>query len=137
MLLNHPGKCLGYRVQYKQKVFCYVTDNELYLDDSPKYNQADVDRLVSFIQDVDVLVIDSTYTDEEYAKKIGWGHSCISRVIDIADKAKVKLLCLFHHDPAQFDDDIDEKLKQANVLLKERHSTTQCIAPKEGDKIEI
>lgn len=137
ILLNHPGRCLGFRIQHKQKVFCYITDNELYLEDSPNYNQFDVDRLVNFIQDADVVVIDATYTDEEYAKKIGWGHSCVSRVVDIADKAKVKLLCLFHHDPNQVDSDIDEKLKQANLLLKERQSKTQCIAPKEGDKLEI
>lgn len=35
MLLNHPGQCLGYRVEYKGRSICYVTDNELY----PKSNQ--------------------------------------------------------------------------------------------------
>lgn len=137
LLLNHPGRCLGYRVQYRNKVFCYVTDHELYLQGAPYYNQFDVDRLIHFIREADVLVMDTSYTDAEYLKKIGWGHSCVSRVIDIADKAKVKLFCMFHHDPDQFDNDIDFKLSEANVLLESRHSSTRCIAPSEGERILI
>jgi len=137
MLLSHPGRCLGYRVQYKNKVFCYITDNELYLENSPHYNQSEVDRLINFIKECDVLVIDATYTDEEYPHKVGWGHSCVSRVVDVADKGKVKLLCLYHHDPEQTDEEIDAKLKQATVLLEARHSKTVCVVPAEGDKIVL
>jgi len=133
--LNHPGKCLGFRVKYQNKDFCYITDNELYAKDSPLYNQIEEDKLIHFIKDVDVLVIDCTYTDLDYQLKAGWGHSSTSRVVDIADKGKVKLLCLYHHDPDQMDDDIDRKLEHAIQLLKERNSSTECIAPKEGEKI--
>lgn len=136
-LLNHPGRCLGYRVQYKNKSFCYITDNELYLEESPYYNEFDVERLIHFIYNTNILIMDTTYTDEIYPNKICWGHSCVSRVVDIAHKAKVKLLCLYHHDPDQFDSDIDLKLKQAKALLKSFSSKTQCIAPHEGDLISI
>lgn len=137
ILLNHPGRCLGYQVRYKNKSFCYITDTELYPDDSPHHNQHEVDRLIEFIKGTNILVIDTTYTDEEYAKKVGWGHSSISRIVDIADKAKVKRLCLYHHDPDQVDVDIDLKLKQAREILKQRNSKTKCIAPHEGDKLTI
>lgn len=137
MRLNHPGICLGYRVQYHNAVFCYVTDNELPLKDSTDYSQVFVDKLRQFIQGADVLVIDCTYTDEEYLQKIGWGHSCISTVVDLANKAKVKRLCLFHHHPLQKDKQIDEKLNSAVKRLKDQGSQTVCLAPKEGDKIII
>lgn len=137
MQLNHPGPCLGYRVQYNNKVFCYITDHELYLENMPYYNQYEVDRLIQFIRDADVLVMDSTYNDAEYVAKIGWGHSCVSRVVDVADKAKVKLLCLYHHDPDQLDKDIDYKLSEAQKILTSRQSKTKCIAPREGEKIII
>jgi phosphoribosyl 1,2-cyclic phosphodiesterase/ActR/RegA family two-component response regulator len=137
ILLNHPGRCLGFRVQYKNKSVCYITDNELCLENSPFYNQSEVDRLIDLVSNTNLLIMDTTYSDEEYAKKAGWGHSPVSRVIDIADKAKVQLLCLHHHDPDQTDDDIDLKLKQAQSLLKERHSSTRCIAAHEGDEISI
>lgn len=137
MMLNHPGKCLGFRVEYNNKVFCYVTDHELYLENTPYYNQFEVDRLIQFTHEADMLVIDATYTDSEYAAKIGWGHSSVSRVTDIADRAKVKLLCLYHHDPDQEDKDIDYKVKESNDILKSRNSITHCIAPKEGEKISL
>ncbi len=137
LLLNHPGACLGFRVKYNNKIFCYVTDHELYLEDVPYYNQFDVDRIVNFIRDSDVLVMDTTYLDAEYVAKTGWGHSCVSRVIDVADKAKVKLLCLYHHDPDQLDKHIEFKLKEAKTMLEARQSTTQVMAPREGEKIII
>lgn len=137
MLLNHPGRCLGYRLEYKDKVVCYVTDHEFVLKDSPHYNQFGVDRMVSFVKDADVLIIDSTYSDEEYPKKIGWGHSCVSCVVEVADIANVKLLCLYHHDPDQTDKDIQAKLKFAIDLLNSRNSKTRCIAPHEGDEILV
>jgi CheY-like chemotaxis protein len=137
IILNHPGKCLGYRIQYNNKVFCYITDHELYLENAPYYNQFEVNRLVQFINHADVLVIDTTYTDAEYVNKISWGHSCVSRVVDVADLAKVKLLCLYHHDPDQFDKDIDFKLREATSILGSRHSETKCIVPREGEKIII
>ena len=137
MLLNHPGKCLGYRMEYKNKSFCYITDNELYLENNPHYNHFELERLIQFIKDTDVLVMDATYTDEQYLQKTDWGHSCISQVVDVADKAGVKLLCLYHHDPDQDDKDIDLKLQSAKSLLKARDSRTVCIAPREGEKIVI
>lgn len=135
--LCHPGICLGYRVQYKEKSICYITDNELYPNDSSEFNQKTLERLIQFIYKTDVLIIDTTYTDEEYINKINWGHSCVSQVVDIADRAKVKLLCLYHHDPGQIDLDIDSKLKMAQSLLKLRHSKIKCIAPHEGDKLIV
>ncbi len=137
LTLNHPGKCLGFRIEYNNKVFCYVTDHELYLEDVPYYNQFDIDRIVQFIQNADVLVMDTTYTDPEYAAKIGWGHSCVSRVAEIADKACVKLLCLYHHDPDQTDKDIEYKVQEGTDILESQKSSTRCIAPKEGEKITL
>ena len=49
----------------------------------------------------------------------------------------MKLLCLYHHDPDQTDQDIDYKLKKTAALLRARRSSMQCIAPKEGEKIVL
>lgn len=135
--LNHPGRCLGYRIEYKNKSFCYITDNELYYEDSPRYNPAEVEKLIQFIKETNVVIMDTTYSDEEYPSKVGWGHSCVSRVVDVAMKANVKLLCLHHHDPGQIDRDIDAKLQVAKSILASHKSNVRCIAPHEGDEIEI
>ena len=136
-LLNHPGYCLGYRVDYNGRSICYITDNELYLRDSQFHNPHYERRLVQFIEGTDILITDSTYTDAEYTSKMGWGHSCISQVVAMADDAKVKSLYLFHHDPDQSDDDIDAKLETAQNLLAERKSETRCLAPSEGQSFKI
>ena len=138
MLLHHPGQCLGYRIEYKGRSVCYITDNELFLEsDEEHFDPFYVKRLVRFIEGADLLITDTTYTDEEYATKIGWGHSCVSQVVDLAAQAKVKNLYLFHHDPDQNDDDIDAKLAYAQKLLKERGSDVNCEAPTEKTHIKI
>ena len=136
-LLNHPGKCLGYRVEYGGRSVCYVTDHELDFEKSEFYNPFYVKNLGSFLHGADLLITDTTYSDEEYKGKIGWGHSCVSRVVDMAHAAEVKTLLLFHHDPDQTDDDIDRKLEQAQALLKDRGSATRCLAPAEKQVFKI
>lgn len=137
MRLNHPGYCLGYRVVYENKIFCYVTDNELPLKGTELYDQSFVDKLQRFVNNADILIIDSTYTDEEYQTKVGWGHSCLSQVVGLAHDAKVKQLSLFHHCPIQKDHEIDLKIQTAKSLLKAYQSTTECLAPCEGDILKL
>ena len=136
-LLSHPGYCLGYRVEYNGRSICYVTDNELFLESDPSHNAAYVETLAEFVSETDVLITDCTYTDEEYKSKVGWGHSCISQVVDLADRGNVKTLALFHHDPDQDDAAIDAKWEEACRLLKSRGSSTECVAPVEREKITI
>ena len=55
------------------------------------------------------------------------------QAVEMADRAGIKKLYLFHHDLDQTDDDIDAKLEMAQTILEERGSSTLCIAPKEGE----
>ncbi|HJO75543.1 MAG TPA: response regulator [Rhodospirillales bacterium] len=136
-LLSHPGKCLGYRINYNGRSICYITDNEMYVETSDFYDNHYEKRLAKFVEGADVLITDSTYTDEEYLTKEGWGHSCISKVVNLADTARVKTLYLFHHDPDQDDAAIDRKLDTARAMLKARKSKTKCLAPREGENFRV
>jgi phosphoribosyl 1,2-cyclic phosphodiesterase len=137
MLLSHPGKCLGYRVNYNGRSICYITDNEMFLEDSEFYSPHYEKKLQDFCRNADALITDSTYSDFEYESKVGWGHSCISKVVNLAHNANVKSLYLFHHDPDQTDSDIDAKLEYATSLLSNFNSKTAVIAPCEGQCISI
>jgi len=137
MLLNHPGNCLGYRVEYRERVICYITDNELYPAGNPLYNAHYLNQLSGFIKHADVLITDCTYTDEEYEGKSGWGHSSITPVVELAHRSRVKSLHLFHHDPDHSDDDIDRILETAQSILHDRKSGTRCIAPREAQHFQI
>ncbi|MEQ8664333.1 MAG: response regulator [Rhodospirillales bacterium] len=137
MLLSHPGICLGFKVTYDDRSVCYITDNEMFLHDSGRHNSGYEKKLADFVRGTDVLITDSTYTDDEYMTKVGWGHSCLSKVAELAANAEVKTLCLYHHDPDQNDDDIDEKLKMVRDELAKLKSDVECIAPAEGDSLQI
>ncbi|MBT5809743.1 MAG: hypothetical protein HOI19_05175, partial [Rhodospirillaceae bacterium] len=137
MLLSHPGNCLGYRIDYKGRSICYVTDNEMFLPDSPQYDPNYGKKLAAFVEGADALITDSTYTDAEYASKVGWGHSCISQVADLAHRANVRTLYLFHHDPDQDDTAIDEKLALAEECLSALNSTTKVLAPTEALSLSL
>ncbi len=84
MLLSHPGQCLGYRVTCDGRSICYVTDNELYLPGHPNRNERYRERLAEFIGGCDLLITDTTYLDEQYPAKVGWGHSSVGEVVAIA-----------------------------------------------------
>lgn len=136
-LLNHPGKCLGYRVDYNGRSMCYVTDNELFPSGHSGYNPHYRDELRAFVSGADVLISDACYSDAEYPRKQGWGHSSVGELVDFADTAGVRSLHLFHHDPDQTDEDIDAKLRFAAERLRERKSTTAVVAPREGDVVSL
>jgi CheY-like chemotaxis protein len=132
MLLSHPGYCLGYRLSCRGRRICYVTDNELYLRGDPRRDEHYLERLAEFVHGADVLITDTTYRDHEYAAKAGWGHSCVSEVAELAARARVKRLHLFHHDPDQSDDDIDLKLAETRAALAQQGAAVECDAPAEG-----
>lgn len=132
MLLSHPGNCLGYRVTFGGKSVCYVTDNELYTEESGFQNPSFESKLIDFIKGADILITDTTYFDEEYETKVHWGHSPVGRVVEIAAAAKIKHLHLFHHDPDQFDTDIDRKLDVARKMMAGLGADTYVEAPAEG-----
>jgi CheY-like chemotaxis protein len=137
MLLSHPGYCLGYKLTARGRTVCYITDNELYLPGDPRQNPRYFEQLVNFVKQADVLITDATYRDSEYPTKVDWGHSCVSQVAELAARAQVKRLHLFHHDPDQTDDLIDLKLKEAREALQRLGSKVQCDAPAEETTLAL
>ena len=117
--LNHPGGCIGYRIEYGGKSFVYATDTEHYscIDKS----------LLELSLNADVLVYDCNYTEDEYSGKTGpprtgWGHSTWMHGIKVAKVAKVKKFILFHHDPSHDDEFIDKLEKEAQKEFKESYA---------------
>lgn len=123
-ILNHPILALGYRFEYRGKVVCTCYDMEpfrnLSITDSnhPAYDETracegelvaqERNRIVEqFFADADLLVHDAQYTEQEYAEKIGWGHSTYEQALAAAKRAGVKRLAFFHHDPCRTDEQID------------------------------
>jgi phosphoribosyl 1,2-cyclic phosphodiesterase len=94
--LNHPDGATGYRIEHAGKAVCYVTDTE-HVPGQPDRNVLDL------IAGADLVLYDSTYTDAEWAQRVGWGHSTWTEGVRLCRAAGVKRLALFHHDPDRDD----------------------------------
>jgi phosphoribosyl 1,2-cyclic phosphodiesterase len=99
--LNHPGGATGYRIEWQGKSVAYITDTE-HRDDAIDTN------VLTLVSGADFMIYDANYTDEDYAAHRGWGHSTWQEAVKIADRAAVKTLVLFHHDPARTDGMLDQ-----------------------------
>ena len=105
--LDHPDASNGYRLEYGGRTFALVSDTEGFP------GKCDND-LLSLADHADLAVYDATYTEDEIVSRIGWGHSTWLRGIRLAEKANVKHLCLFHHDPSHDDDFMDKLAAEAD-----------------------
>jgi phosphoribosyl 1,2-cyclic phosphodiesterase len=105
--LDHPDGASGYRLEYGKRAFALLSDTEGFPGKRDR-------ELVSLARGADLVVYDSTFTEQEIASRLGWGHSTYTRGIRLADEAGVKQLCLFHHDPSHDDDFMDALAAEAN-----------------------
>ena len=103
--LNHPDGATGYRIEYEGKSIVYITDTE-HIPGKPDQN------ILDLIDGAELVIYDSTYTDEEYAQRVGWGHSTWTEGVRLCRQAKVRKLALFHHDPDR-DDAAMAQIEQA------------------------
>jgi phosphoribosyl 1,2-cyclic phosphodiesterase/CheY-like chemotaxis protein len=146
---NHPGICAGYRLFTSSGSIAYFPDSEPYEqlkqqlasrdgiseDEARDFATAERTKMVEFIQGCDLAILDTQYTDEEYARHIGWGHSSLSSVVSLALDAEVRQLLLFHHDPNHDDEMIDKMVEHARALVKKSGKTLEVEGAREGAEI--
>jgi phosphoribosyl 1,2-cyclic phosphodiesterase len=88
---------------------CYVTDTE-HAPGKPDEN------VLNLVRGTDLMIYDSTYTDEEFASHVGWGHSTWQEALRIGKLAGVKQVAIFHHDPDHDDSFMTEVERQARAM---------------------
>ena len=59
------------------------------------------------VRDADVMIMDTTFDQDEYHSKLSWGHSYPEYAVRVAELASVKSVVLFHHSPDATDDMLD------------------------------
>jgi ribonuclease BN (tRNA processing enzyme) len=101
--VSHPGPTLGYRLEEDGRVLAYIPDHEPAIGVPLESLTPDWLSGYEVAAGADVLLHDSQYTDEEYASRVGWGHSSVTDAVLFAEKASVEQLLLFHHDPLHDD----------------------------------
>ena len=98
--LRHPGGAVGYRIEWQGRSIAYVTDTEHVVGTQDP-------AVLRLARNADLFIYDTSYTDEEFPTRIGWGHSTWQQGVQLADAAGAKQLVLFHHDPWRTDEQID------------------------------
>jgi phosphoribosyl 1,2-cyclic phosphodiesterase len=116
--LNHPGGCTGFRIECAAGHVAYLPDHEPSRNNGAENGNVESARreLVEFIRGVDLLILDTQYTADEYTRRIGWGHGCLPDSVDLAAEAGVRRLLFFHHDPSHDDRQIDEMVEVARAM---------------------
>lgn len=118
VLLNHPGGSVGYRIDYRGRSFCLITDTE-HVPGKPD------EAILSLIAGADAVVYDSAYSDEEFDAFVGYGHSTWQEGVRLCDAAGVDQFIAFHHQPEKDDKTLEavdaalRKLRRNSRLARE------------------
>ena len=118
-----PGGSYGLRIQDDSGVLVVCTDIE--------HPDGTDSRIVKLAENADLLIHDGQYTEEEYKKYKGWGHSTWKQAIDVAIKANVKKLIITHHDPDHDDDFLD------SIEEMSKKEFANCAFAKEGMEVMV
>jgi phosphoribosyl 1,2-cyclic phosphodiesterase len=105
---RHSGDSYGYRFSRDGRAVVYSTDSE--------HRPEDKDEAVSFVEffrAADLVIFDAMYSLlEAISVKEDWGHSSNIVAVELCQRAAVKHLCLFHHEPAYGDEQIEQVLRE-------------------------
>ena len=115
---NHGPGALLYRFEQGDASVVYGLDHEMTEETNESYCR--------FIDDTDLLLFDGMYTVEEYQYCKGFGHSVWSKAPELAEKCRIGMVCISHHDWKR----TDTMLLQMEKQVKERNEA--CIFAREG-----
>ncbi|MFH1081537.1 MAG: MBL fold metallo-hydrolase [Pseudomonadota bacterium] len=111
---NHPGNSYGYRFEKDGKIIVYSTDAE-----HKKEAEADEYAFIDFFHKADLLIFDAQYTLlDALDMKENWGHSSNLSAVELAVRADVRHLCLFHSEHTYSDERLEQFLVETCDYLK-------------------
>lgn len=130
--LHHPQGGYGFRFREGEKRLVFITDNELREGGWRGRSPTDY---VGFCKDADILIHDAQYTPEEIDERRNWGHSDYGSTVELALRAQVKKLVLFHHDPTRKDPEVTNIQANCQHLVQTRNSAMIVEAAEERSEL--
>lgn len=131
MQMSHPGESYGYRIEHGNASLIYATDAEY-----KQMDAASTQAYVDFFRGADLLIFDAQFPFNDALDRTDWGHSTPLMGAELAHRAGVRRLALFHHAPTSNDGELYAGLKQAEAYLAKRGSNCQVVIASEGLEIE-
>ena len=100
--LNHPGGCVGVRLETSDGAVCVVGDHE--------HGEPEIDAALEVaVAGADLMIYDGAYDEATYPPHEGWGHSTWERGVALARAAGVRRTLIHHHLPQLDDDALDAR----------------------------
>ncbi len=129
----HPGATVGYRLTEGPRAVAYLPDHEPALGTRAFPGPPEWTSGFDLVEGADVLIHDAQYTAEEYAGRVGWGHSRVSDAVGLARLAGARRLVPFHHDPDHDDRTLDRLVAEARAAA----GSVEIVEGREGVRIEL
>ncbi|MDC8759103.1 MBL fold metallo-hydrolase [Janthinobacterium fluminis] len=106
--MNHPVTDLGYRIDCGGHSVFFSGDHEPHDERLPDAAAAQRQAsLATLVRGVDALIMDCSYTREEYPAKRGWGHGSFDAAFALALDCGARRLYCTHHEPGRDDDELE------------------------------
>lgn len=130
----HPGPTVGYRFVEGGRSVVYIPDHEPALGaqifpGSPQWTSG-----YDLAKEADLLIHDAQFTVQEYAHRIGWGHSAIDDTARFAALVGARRLVTFHHDPGHSDEALDRMAAQVRAGS---HIPFELVPGQEGESFTV
>ena len=147
VMMNHPVTNLGYRISCNGKSVFFTGDHEpfynIYPEDDPRhagYKQYMAERSAAIdkcMEGVDALVMDCSYTREEYPAKQGWGHGTFDAALATAVRVGARALYCTHHEPTRSDDELEAVFAEVMARHPELPAGLNVRLAYEGLEVEL
>ncbi len=105
-MLNHTGNSVGYRIEWAGRAVALITDTE--------HEPGTLDPAVlGLIENADLFLYDSTFTDEDFDGFRGFGHSTWQQGVRLAQASGAKKVGFIHHAKRRTDAELTNIERQA------------------------
>jgi len=114
---------LAYRLSQAGRSLVYIPEVE-YPDGSAPA------KIIDFCRGADLLIHEAYFTPDDY--RPGWGHSPVNLAVELAERAGVPRLVLFHYNPAYDDSRIDRMILDCRA-----NTSLEIIGAQEGMELVV
>lgn len=147
VVMNHPVTNLGYRISCQGKSLFFTGDHEpyynLYAPGDPqhepfaRYMEQRQHEIDAAMAGVDALIVDTSYTREEYPAKQGWGHGTFDAALATAIRVGARALYCTHHEPTRSDDELEAVFADVMARHAPLPDGLQVFLAYEGLEVEL
>jgi phosphoribosyl 1,2-cyclic phosphodiesterase len=147
VVMNHPVTNLGYRIACEGKSLFFTGDHEPFYNPHPEGHaehaaaareiagrQQEIDAAMA---GVDALIVDCSYTIQEYPARQGWGHGTFDGALEMALRTGAKALYCTHHEPGRSDDELEAVFADAIARFEGRLNGLQVVLAREGLEVGL